>query len=1073
MKNSKYKLILSVFAICGVISLLITIGLAYYYQSKRSKILGLSDFSSPIQVISNISSSFPEPDFSFDNPTGVAVDAQGNIYVTDLETNLIQKYDIGTSIWTIIGSEGFALGEIYGPSGIDIDTSGNIYVTEWSSSRIQKYNIGTTTWEVIGSAGSAVGQFDNPRGITVDTSGNIYVADTNNFRIQKYNIGTTTWEVIGSAGVAVGEFIYPSGISIDTSNNIFVADSGNNRIQKYNIGTTTWEAMGSYGSAVGQFNNPYDITIDNSDDIYVTDSCNGRIQKYSNDSQTWLVIGDSNDICLNPTFNGVTDKILVNLKKIFDKFFNQILAVAILEDFDDLRGIAVDLQGNVYVADSGNHRIQKYDPETTNWTAMGSQGSAIGQFNEPHGISLDTYGNVYVTDSGNHRIQKYDIGTTTWIEMGGEGSDIGQFYYPIDLSIDNNGNIYVTDSDNSRIQKYDIGTTAWTTMGSYGSEVGQFKWPTGIVIDNNSNIYIVDTENHRIQKYDIGTTTWSVIGSVGSEVGQFNYPNGITIDSIGNIFVADTANHRIQKYDIGTSTWTTMGSEGSGVGEFNNPKGIDTDNLGNIYVADTANHRIQKYDIGTTTWSAIGEYNGPIIDNVISYSNPNGFFNKLTYLFNNLVRKVLATISVYFYNPMDLVVDSVGNVYVVDGGNNRIQKLIYYSAPTFTINYSALENGSITGTTTQSISVGQSSTPVVAIGNEGYSFLQWSDGSITNPRFDVVEDDDISLTAEFTNTRTISDVDATKINNEISREFINIGSTDPTLVSNFTFNINYTFLTGSASIVFPAQTVVAPIGASTVDLTQFRTINNTTEIKTKLDNTISSLQFGIPNINLTFSKPVTVIIPVSSNYNNQTLQVKYHRDGDPENIWNNETTCLITNSNCTFQTTHATTFAVLKNTTQTPNNTSSPANYVQDHNCHSTKPLLTSDLFQIDALSNKAKIYFTPQTDTNDYFISFSSINNNAEEHGEKVTLLREGVQSHTIYSLKPNTTYYVKVRGQNGCMPGNWSNIMQFKTNSRIYYRYSVTTKANNIIKNTTNTVKKSIINAWNTIILPKTFGD
>ncbi len=115
---------------------------------------------------------------------------------------------------------------------------------------------------------------------------------------------------------------------------------------------------------------------------------------------------------------------------------------------------------------------------------------------------------------------------------------------------------------------------------------------------------------------------------------------------------------------------------------------------------------------------------------------------------------------------------------------------------------------------------------------------------------------------------------------------------------------------------------------------------------------------------------------------------------------------------------------------------SSSSNNDQGTDCSSSKPVSVSDLFQINASKTSAKLYFTPQSDTSQYFISFSSQNTNAEEHGEQVTLLSEGVQSHTIYYLKPNTNYYLKVRGQNGCAPGNWSNILKFKTNEKIYYR-------------------------------------
>jgi len=134
----------------------------------------------------------------------------------------------------------------------------------------------------------------------------------------------------------------------------------------------------------------------------------------------------------------------------------------------------------------------------------------------------------------------------------------------------------------------------------------------------------------------------------------------------------------------------------------------------------------------------------------------------------------------------------------------------------------------------------------------------------------------------------------------------------------------------------------------------------------------------------------------------------------------------------------------------TNSNSSSPSSASV---CGDSPPTLIPDLFQINTSLNTAKLFFTP-IDVNQFFVSFST-NPNAEENGELVTLAREGVQSHNIYFLKPNTTYYIKVRGQNGCMPGPWSNIMEFTTDNSIYYEYypksASITKTTSISKTTT----------------------
>ena len=202
-----------------------------------------------------------------------------------------------------------------------------------------------------------------------------------------------------------------------------------------------------------------------------------------------------------------------------------------------------------------------------------------------------------------------------------------------------------------------------------------------------------------------------------------------------------------------------------------------------------------------------------------------------------------------------------------------------------------------------------------------------------------------------------------------------------------------------------------------------------------------------------------------SGYDINTLSI-YRHDGMS---WSKlDTTNDTTNKLLRAQTPGFSLFAIFGQKPMTTNQSSNssspqPSNSPPDPNyCGNLKPALAPDLFQIDANGYGAKLFFTPLGDTSDYFISFSSMNTNAEEHGEQVTLLREGVQSHLINYLKPNTVYYFKVRGNNGCMPGEWSNIMQIKTTSsksslRKFYRYSPTptTVFNTLKTNLTNLIK------------------
>jgi sugar lactone lactonase YvrE len=323
----------------------------------------------------------------------------------------------------------------------------------------------------------------------------------------------------------------------------------------------------NYGSAANQLYNPKGVFVDASGYIYVADQLNQRIQKFPAGSTS--------------ATNGVT----VAGGNGYGSAANQ---------FKYPNGVFADGSGNIYVVDEVNQRIQKFPAGSTSATngvtvAGGNGlGSAANQFNYPSGVFVDGSGNIYVADNGNNRIQKFPSGSTsatngvTVAGGNGAGSSANQLNYPYGTSylsgiyMDGNGNIYTADYNNNRVQKFPAGSTSATNgvtiAGGNGSgnAANQFAGPSGVFVDGSGNIYVADYYNSRVQKFPAGSTSATngvtVAGGngAGSAVNQLYNPTDVFVDGSGNIYVADIVNERIQKWNSSTIdsfyTPTTVGS---------------------------------------------------------------------------------------------------------------------------------------------------------------------------------------------------------------------------------------------------------------------------------------------------------------------------------------------------------------------------------------------------------------------------------------------------------------------------------------------------------------------------------
>ena len=202
--------------------------------------------------------------------------------------------------------------------------------------------------------------------------------------------------------------------------------------------------------------------------------------------------------------------------------------------FDWLSAIAVDMRGNVYVAGQATSlttKIQKFSSDGKFIIKWGSSGNGDGEFWHPQGIAVDGSGNVYVADTFNHRIQKLSSNgefITKW-GSGSFGSGDGLVLDPHGIAVDGTGNVYVADTYNHRIQKFSSDGTFITKWGSgsFGSGDGEFSLPEGIAVDGSGNVYVADTGNNRIQKFSSDGTFITKWGPLGSGDVLFDSPMGI------------------------------------------------------------------------------------------------------------------------------------------------------------------------------------------------------------------------------------------------------------------------------------------------------------------------------------------------------------------------------------------------------------------------------------------------------------------------------------------------------------------------------------------------------------------
>jgi DNA-binding beta-propeller fold protein YncE len=272
------------------------------------------------------------------------------------------------------------------------------------------------------------------------------------------------------------------------------------------------------------------------------------------------------------------------------------------------RDIAIAPDGSLYVSDTNNHRIQHLSADGEVLQVWGSfADSSVGEapggtFYEPWGIAVGPDGSVFVADTWNHRIQKFTPEGKYITEWGyfGQGESGDAFWGPRDIVVDSTGQVFVTDTGNKRVAIFDQNGTFITQFGSAGLLEGQFDEPVGIALGPEGQIYIADTWNQRIQEFVTDEDSleyypireWEIVGWYGQSLDNKPY---LAVDSQGYIYVSDPEGYRILQFNSEGEFILYWGDYGPELDGFILPVGVATDAEGGVWVADSGNNRILHF----------------------------------------------------------------------------------------------------------------------------------------------------------------------------------------------------------------------------------------------------------------------------------------------------------------------------------------------------------------------------------------------------------------------------------------------------------------------------------------------
>jgi tripartite motif-containing protein 71 len=512
------------------------------------------------------------------SPYGLAVDpSNGDVYMADTDRRQVDRYDESGRFLNSFGRNGVSgdAPDLFKyPSRVAV-RDGHVFVADTWLHRISVWTpTGTSQeWEYR-AFGSKPGHFKQPRAMVFDADGLLHVVDAGNKQVDVFEVddAAETLRFVRSYGApyvpggeSAGAVIHGDmrGLAIDAERGwVYVVDGEGNRVHKF---STDGDHLLSWGGVDTFSDGGREATVDHAGNVWVGDMPGFRVQVFSPTGERLFTYPDPAQPPPPGGFNGP-------------------------------RGVAVDPRnGDLFVSDTYNFRIQKLAADGTPLAQWGSRGRSDYEFNYTRLLAVDPRdGSVVVADTDNHRVKKYDAGGTFLWELGSGGNGPGQFKNPHGVDIGPDGTVYVADTQNSRVQVLTEDGAFVRSFGSAGTGDGQLRRPRGIVADDETGeVYVADALRDDVQVF---TPDGAWVRTIGKEGGhRMGSPFDVEVDAT-HVYVADPPHNTVAVWRKDGTFVDEFGGGGTALGKLRQPQGLDL--VGDVlYVAEQANERVSTWRV--------------------------------------------------------------------------------------------------------------------------------------------------------------------------------------------------------------------------------------------------------------------------------------------------------------------------------------------------------------------------------------------------------------------------------------------------------------------------------------------